>query len=85
MPDGDNKENSNGDCKEDSLEQAMEQVMEQVWSKYGASMEQAIGQVILKETLKARNQKSDNTRYRDLSIINSNILIWISVKLGQYP
>lgn len=70
---------SDGDSKEDSLEQAMEQ------TSNGTSMEQAIGQVILKETLKARNQKSDNTRYRDLSIINSNILIWISVKLGQYP
>lgn len=34
----------------------MEQAIGQVSSKYGASMEQAIGQVILKVTLKARNQ-----------------------------
>lgn len=45
-------------------------------------MEQAIGQVILKETLKARNQTTPAIEI--LSIVNSNILIWISVKLRQY-
>lgn len=75
MPDGDSKEDSNGDSKEDSLEQAMEQVMEQVWSSNRASNSER----------NTEGKKSDNTRYRDLSIINSNILIWISVKLRQYP
>ena len=42
--------------------------MEQVWSKYGASMEQAIGQVILKETLKTRNQTTPAIEIRVLSI-----------------
>lgn len=37
MPDGDSKEDCNGDSKEDNLEQAMEQVIEQLWSKHEAS------------------------------------------------
>lgn len=76
MPDGDSKEDSNGDSKEDSLEQAIEQVMEQVWSKYGASNRASNSE------RNTEGKKSDNTRYRDLSIINSNILIWLMGKLS---
>ena len=68
MLDGDSKEYSNGDSKEDSLEQAMEQV----WSKYGASNRASNSE------RHTEGKKSDNTRYRDLSIINSNILIWLT-------
>ena len=73
MPDGDSKEDSNGDSKEDSLEQAMEQV----WSKYGASNRASNSE------RNTESKKSANTRYRELSIINSNILIWLMGKLSM--
>lgn len=64
---------------EQVMEQEMEQAIGQVWSKYGASKRASNSE------RNTEGKKSDNTRYRDLNIINSNIVIWISVKLRQYP
>lgn len=51
--------------------------MEQVWSKYGASNRASNSE------RNTEGKNSDNTRYRDLSIINSNILIWLMGKLSM--